>query len=260
MKVFDLNKAAWDRAVDDGENPYTKVVSAQQVAQARAGIWSLYLTDNRPVPTEWFPALPGLNVLCLASGGGQQAPILAACGADVTLLDASPRQLAQDQFVARRDGLTIHCVQGDMAVLPFTAGRFDLILNPVSTLFVPDVRPVWRECNRVLCEGGVLITAFMNPDEFIFDPDALDNQDEFIVKYSLPYVEYETLSPQALADRIQGRRMFHFSHSMEAQLGGMVEAGFAINGFYEDRRSEEDGNPIRLYMPSFYVARAEKVK
>jgi hypothetical protein len=50
--------------------------------------------------------------------------------------------------------------------------------------------------------------------------------------------------------------MFHFSHTMEAQLGGMIDAGFVIAGFYEDRRTEEDGNPIRFYMPSQFIVRA----
>jgi len=31
---------------------------------------------------------------CLASGGGQQGPVLAAAGAHVTVFDNSPRQLA----------------------------------------------------------------------------------------------------------------------------------------------------------------------
>jgi hypothetical protein len=80
-----------------------------------------------------------------------------------------------------------------------------------------------------------------------------------VVKYPLPYVEHETLSPEALDERIRTKGMFHFSHSMEAQLGGLIQAGFVITGFYEDRRSEEDGNPIRHFMPSYYVARSQKV-
>ena len=47
---------------------------------------------------------------------------------------------------------------------------------------------------------------------------------------------------------------------MEAQLGGLTRAGFAIIGFYEDRRPTEDGNPIRNYMPSYFVARAYKLQ
>ena len=55
------------------------------------------------------------DVLCLASAGGQQAPIFAAAGAMVTSFDNSPVQLAKDELVADRDGLDIHLVQGDMA-------------------------------------------------------------------------------------------------------------------------------------------------
>lgn len=259
MNIHDLNKAAWDKAVESGENPYTKVVSSEQIAAARAGRWALYLSDCKPVPPDWFPPLKQARVLCLASGGGQQAPIFAALGAEVTLLDSSPKQLAQDRYVAQRDGLTIRTLEGDMADLSaLQTDYFDLVFNPVSTLFVPDLKPIWQACYRVLKPQGILMTGFMNPDEFIFDADALDHQKALVVKYPLPYVEHETLSPEQLEAYRREKRMFHFSHSMEAQLGGLLEAGFIITGFYEDRRPEEDGNPIRHYMPSYYVLRALK--
>ena len=140
MDIEGLNRTAWDKAVEGGENPFTQVVSSQQVADARAGSWAIRLSAQRTVPREWFPSLAGLRVLCLAAGGGQQAPILAAAGAEVTLLDGSPRQLGQDAFVAERDGLELRLVQGDMADLSaFGDASFDLVVNPVSTLFVPDV-------------------------------------------------------------------------------------------------------------------------
>lgn len=101
MNIYDLNKYAWDKAVGEGDNPYTQVVSAEQIVQARAGNWSVYLSDIKPVPAEWFPDLRGLRILCLASGGGQQGPIFAAAGAEVTVLDASPQQLVQEQIYGR---------------------------------------------------------------------------------------------------------------------------------------------------------------
>jgi len=259
MDSYLVNKAAWDRSVGEGTNPYTMVVSSEHVAAAKQGIWTLYLSDCKPVPTHWFPPLQGCKVLCLA-GGGQQAPILAALGAEVTVLDASPRQLAQDRFVAERDKLDIHLVEGDMADLSaFADASFALIVNPPSTLFVPDVAPVWRECYRVLQVGGMLITGLGNPDEFVFDADALDNDQVFVVKYPLPYVEHETLDQATLAQRVRNKEMFHWSHTMEALLGRLTNAGFVITSFYEDRRSEADGNPIRHFMPSVYVVRAHKM-
>src|SRR5580658_7124734 len=98
-------------------------------------------------------------MLCLASGGGQQGPILAAAGANVTVFDNSPAQLAQDRLVAEREGLVIETVQGDMANLcVFKDARFDLIIHPVSNVFVPDVKPVWREAYRILKPGGALLS------------------------------------------------------------------------------------------------------
>jgi ubiquinone/menaquinone biosynthesis C-methylase UbiE len=155
--------------------------------------------------------------------------------------------------------LSIRLVEGDMADLSaFADESFGLIFNPPSTLFIPDVVPVWRECYRVLQPDSVLMTGFLNPDEFVFDPVALDSEGAFVVKYPLPYVEHATLSPQELEERIRAKAMFHFSHSMEAQLGGLTQAGFVLTGFYEDRRPEADGNPIRHFMPSYYVTRAQK--
>jgi ubiquinone/menaquinone biosynthesis C-methylase UbiE len=227
----------------------------------KQGEWSLYLSDCKPVPQTWFPGLNGLNVLCLASGGGQQALIFAALGAKVTLLDASPKQLAQDEYVAKREDLNFRIVEGNMADLSaFEDHSFELIFNPPSTMFVPDLASIWRECYRVLSVDGLLMTGFMNPDKFIFDDVAIDEKGVLEVKHSLPYVGYKTLSAELFEQRIRNKEMFHFSHTMETQLGGLMKAGFVITDFFEDRRSKEDGNPIRHYMPSYYVARAQKVR
>jgi ubiquinone/menaquinone biosynthesis C-methylase UbiE len=141
----------------------------------------------------------------------------------------------------------------------FEDESLDLIFNPPSTLFVPDLDPVWRECYRVLQVEGLLMTGFMNPDEFIFDADALDNQGSFVVKHPLPYDQHDTLPPEELEQHIRDKQMFHISHSMEAQIGGLTKAGFGITGFYEDRRPDEVGNPIRFFMPSYYVIKAQKM-
>ena len=94
------NRSAWDREVDSG-NEWTVPVGPEIIAAARAGTWSVVLIGYDPVPRDWFgDSLAGADVLCLASGGGQQAPVLAAAGATVTVLDNSPRQLAQDRMVA----------------------------------------------------------------------------------------------------------------------------------------------------------------
>ncbi|HYI58318.1 MAG TPA: class I SAM-dependent methyltransferase [Microlunatus sp.] len=258
MEIEELNRAAWDRAAAAG-NPHTQPVSPEQVAEARAGRFTIFFTDHKPVPAEWLGDLRNCRVLGLAAGGGQQGPLLAAAGATVTVLDISDEQLARDRFVADRDGLNLRLVQGRMDDLSaFGDGVFDLIVNPPSTLFVPDLAPIWRECHRVLRRGGHLVTAFANPDEFVFDPDILDDTGQFVMRNRLPWAEADALTPEQRRQRILDGEMLHFSHSMEAQLGGLCVAGFVLTGFYEDRRSEADGNPIRLYMPSGFVVRARR--
>src|SRR3982751_4204017 len=137
QEILTYNRRAWDRQVERS-NPWTVPVTVEEVARARIGDWRIVLTPTKPVPADWFPPLVGLDVLCLASGGGQQGPILAAAGANVTVFEKRRSQLAQDRSVADREGLAIETVQGDMADLSALGdARFDLIVHPVSNVFVP---------------------------------------------------------------------------------------------------------------------------
>src|SRR5919107_5655462 len=186
MDVRGYNREAWDRHVESG-NEWTLPVVPDVIEAARRGEWEVLLTETKPVSEAWFPELAGAEVLCLASGGGQQAPIFAAAGAIVTVLDNSPGQLAQDRLVSERESLEIKTVEGDMADLSaFADESFDLVFHPVSNLFVPDVRPVWREAFRVLRRGGVLLAGFLNPAYFIFDLE-LAEKGVLEVKNVLPY-------------------------------------------------------------------------
>ena len=160
--VREHNRIAWDALVEQG-NEWTVPVSSEAIDAARKGRWEIVLTPTKPVPREWLE-VAGRQVLCLASGGGQQAPILAAAGANVTVLDNSPKQLDRDAKMAERHGLPITTVLGDMANLEmFADGSFDLIVHPCSNCFVPDVLPVWREAFRVLRRGCCMIAGFANP-------------------------------------------------------------------------------------------------
>ena len=67
-------------------NKWTIPVSSDDISAARRGDWDIVLTPTKPVPHQWFSVLTDLDVLCLASGGGQQGPILAAAGANVTAM------------------------------------------------------------------------------------------------------------------------------------------------------------------------------
>ncbi len=248
------NRRAWDAAVENG-SIWTIPVSPAVVARARMGDWSILLTPTRSVPRAWFPDLVGCNVLCLAGGGGQQGPLLAAAGAHVTVFDNAPAQLAGDAAVAAREGLTIRCEQGDMADLSrFADGTFDLIVNPCSTMFVPDVRPIWREAWRVLRPGGLFMAGFNNPISYLFDAFRAD-EGELVVRHSLPYSDIADLTEAERARLIEDEQPFEWSHTLEDLIGGQIEAGFVIVGFYEDRWA---GNPLDALMNTFFATLARK--
>ncbi len=249
------NAQAWDKAVKRGSR-WTKPVSPEAVAAARRGEWQILLTPSRPVPRSWFPPLEGADVLCLAGGGGQQGPILAAAGARVTVFDNSPQQLVQDRFVARREGLTLTTVEGDMCDLSvFEDASFDLIVHPTSNLFTPDVRPVWREAHRVLRKGGVLLAGFCNPVLYLFDQDLAD-QGVFQVRHRLPYSDLTSLSESERNVYIGEGQPLEFGHTLTDQIGGQLDAGFVLTGFYEDIWP---GTPINEFTPTHIATRSVKL-
>ena len=132
MDIAKHNRAAWDREVDSG-NLATIPVSTEEIEQVRSMRRVIMRGVQKELPAAWFENVAGKEVLCLASGGGQQAPLFAAAGAKVTLLDNSPGQLRRDEAVTQENGLAIRAVLGDMRDLSALAdASFDLIFNPIS--------------------------------------------------------------------------------------------------------------------------------
>jgi SAM-dependent methyltransferase len=255
MDIRSYNREAWNREVEGGKNPWSQPVSPEIIAKARRGQYSVLLTENIGVPQRWFPPLKGADVLCLASGGGQQGPILAAAGANVTVFDNSPAQLKQDQLVAEREALSLRTVEGDAAELSIFANEsFDLVFNPVSTVFMPDVHAVWRECYRVLRPGGALMTGFMNPVHYIFDLYKAD-EDILEVVHSIPYSDLTSISEEDLQEHIENGLPVEFGHSLTDLLGGQCTAGFVITDMYEDYMLD---SPLHKFHPSYIATRALK--
>jgi SAM-dependent methyltransferase len=254
LDVRAYNRYAWNWQVENN-NKFTLPVDTQTIAAARKGVFSVLLTETKPVPREWFPPFKGLNLLGLACGGGQQGPIFAALGANVTIFDNSPAQLERDHQVASRERLNIRTVEGDMSNLStFPDETFDLVFHPVSNVFCPEVRPVWMEVFRVLRHGGLLLAGFANPLYYMFGTHA-DEQEILQVRYAIPYSDLKDMEPEELDVCIQEGIPLEFGHSLTDLIAGQTDAGFVINGFYEDICPD---SPLCKYHPAYIATRAVK--
>ena len=242
----DINARTIDRWVDQGWE-WGKPISHEMFVKALNGEWDVYLTPTKPVPHEWLGELRGKRLLGLASGGGQQMPVFAALGAECTVLDYSSRQIESEHLVAQREGYRINAIQGDMTKpLPFPDESFDIIFHPVSNCYVEEVRPIWRECFRILRHGGLLISG---TDHYV---NYLVNEDETAIVNTLPFNPLK--NPEQMKQLQKDDAGVQFSHSLEEQIGGQLRAGFILADLYEDTNGE--GRLHELNIPCFLATRA----
>ena len=248
MNYQEENARTIDRWVAEGW-AWGVPVTHEQYAAALRGEWDVLLTPTKPVPHAWFGGLKGKRVLGLASGGGQQIPIFAALGAEVTVLDYSEKQLESERLVAAREGYAVDVVRADMTKpLPFADGSFDLVFHPVSNCYVEQVKPIFKECFRVLRPGGVLLGGYDNGVNYLV------NDDETAIVNTLPFNPLKNPAQmQQLRDTDCG---VQFSHTMEEQLGGQLEAGFRLTDLYEDTNGS--GRLHEMGIPCFIAVRAVK--
>lgn len=233
-KYTTYNAEAWDYEASKG-NIWTDGCTPQQVEQARNGELDMILSPFKQVPHAWIADTKDKNVLCLACGGGQQGILLASYGAHVTVFDISEKQLAQDATIAKREGLSLILEQGDMCDLSrFSDKQFDLIYNPTSTCFIDDVQNVYRQCNRILKDGGSLLTSATNPALYLFDEKAA-LKNKMKVKYTIPFSDLKSLSEKELARRLKKHDTIEFSHTINDLVGGLCTQGFSIVDLYTDQ-------------------------
>ncbi len=248
MQYQDINAETIDGWCQEGWE-WGIPISHETYLEAQQGNWEVYLTPTRPVPHTWFGELAGKKILGLASGGGQQIPILKALGADCTVLDYSGRQCQSERLVAEREGYAVEIIQADMTKrLPFAEETFDLIFHPVSNCYVEEVLPIFKECYRILKKGGVLLCGLDTGINYIF------NEEQTQIAYALPFhpLRDEKLFQECMAKK-EG---IQFSHTLEEQIGGQLKAGFCLAELYEDTNGY--GNLHEHNIPTFIATRAVK--
>ena len=230
MEYQDINSQVIDRWVEEGWE-WGIPISHEEYMAAQEGRWDVVLTPTKPVPHHWFGELKGKKVLGLASGGGQQMPIFAALGAECTVLDYSQKQLDSEAMVAQREGYSIRIIRADMTKpLPFGDKEFDLIFHPVSNCYIERVEPVFAECFRVLKSGGILLCGLGNEVNYLV------NEDEREIINEMPF---NPLTNEKYRKQLEEEDCgMQFSHTVEEQIGGQLEAGLVLTHIFGDTNGE----------------------
>ncbi len=202
-------------------------------------------------PFGWMPLpLQGRRVLCLAAGGGRHGPVFAAEGADVAVVDISAEMLTLDQEVAARRGLTLQTVKTTMVDLSaFGDGVFDVVLQPVSTCYVPEVALVYREVARVLRPGGTYISQHKQPVSMQASVLPASGGRYLLEE---PYYRSGPLPPVSGSEhREVGTE--EYLHTLEELLGGLCAAGFLVADVREPRHADPKAPQTSFRARSCYV-------
>ena len=209
-------------------------------------------------PCGWLGGnVKGKRMLCLAAGGGKHSTLFATAGAIVTVVDISPEQLEQDRAAAHRRGLEIRVVQASMDNLGELANAsFDIVVQPVSTCYVPDVRPVYREVARVLAGGGIYVSQHKQP---------VNQQAETLPTgrgYLLSERYYRSGPLPSLTVDVLHREAgtIEYLHRWDELLGELCRAGFAIEDITEPRHGDPGAEPGSFRHRSLFVPPFIKVK
>jgi SAM-dependent methyltransferase len=218
MSVHEHNRRIWDAMVNKRER-FARPASDDDFATTLAQL----------DPRDWLGDVRGKKLLCLAAGGGRQGPVYARAGAHVTVVDISSAQLELDREVAAERGMDLRTVQASMDDLSmFSTGEFDLVIQPVSTCYVPDIQLVYREVAKVLRDDGVYVSQHKQPTSLQADVNATSQgygiQTSYYHQGPLPAVS-------GSLHREEGT--LEFLHRWEALIGGLCRAGFVIEDLLE---------------------------
>ena len=223
MNIYEQVEKNINDLVENNVN-WSACATPEEMQKAREGQLTLNFYEKE-IPAEWLKDVKGKKVLCLAGAGGLQAPLLACAGAEVTVLDLSEKMLEKDRQVAAQEHLNIQIEKGNMCDLSrFADGSFDYLLNPPSLMYVPDVKPVFKECYRVLKTGGTFIMMAPNPLNYLCD---------FVEDENGGYYKAVNRMPYCSSDFADMGDWVEYGHTMEDYIGGQIECGFVMNGYME---------------------------
>ena len=190
-----------------------------------------------PVDSIMMADVKGKEVLCLAGSGGAQSAVFSLLGANVTVLDLTPEQLEADERAARHYGYEVTLVQGDMRDLSmFPTAHFDRVYQPISTLYVPDLREVYSGVARVLKPGCLYSVDFAFPLLYMAEKGEWDGTG-YTLRVTQPYACGAILeTEEGKLNFDEGESFSEFHHLLSDILNGLIAEGFGIRAVWERPR------------------------
>jgi SAM-dependent methyltransferase len=228
-----MNQAWWERMVAEGNGftlPWLDLDRAEVQAYAAGTLDYTPRPINQVFPASLLKDIQGKDVLCMASGGGQQSAVFGLLGANVTVVDITEGQLAGDQQAAAHYGYAVRTIQADMSDLSMLeADSFDLVYQAPSMAYIPDVMKVYAGVARVLRSGGLYRADAHNPVAQFIDTDSWDG------------VGYRITVPYAVKarQRTEDEPVMEYRHELSEVFNGLIACGFVIEHVVE--------SPIDLY-------------
>lgn len=244
--MHDHNRRVWDEMVRDRQR-FTRPARDEDFANPLKTIDGLGWLGG---------SIHGQRVLCLAAGGGKHGPLYAAAGAIVTVVDISPAMLELDREVAAERRLELRTVEVSMDELScFAAGEFDLVVQPVSTCYVPQIGPVYREVARIVKPGGLYISQHKTPQSLQADVSPAAKGYEL----TEPYYRTGPLPP-VVGSRHREEGTLEYLHRWDELLGLLCRAGFVIEDVVEPPHAQADATAGSWEHRSQYVAPYVRLK
>ena len=96
-------------------------------------------------------------------------------------------------------------------------------------------------------------------NQFYLYDDELRERGELKVRHQIPYSDLTSLSEEELARYREKNDPLCFGHTLEDQIGGQTDAGFAITGFYEDDWGSDSDDVLSRYIKGFMATKATKL-
>jgi len=251
MSYLEKNRKTWDHLAESGSQ-FAKVATDEECQNA------LKILDGR----NWLPPdVRGMDVLCLASGGGWQSILYASAGANVTVVDLSRSMLDLDDREATRRNLKVRSVEASMDDMPqLLDASFDVVHQPVSTCYVPDVAAVYREVGRVLRPGGVYISQHKQPTSLQIAER--DERNRYVI--GVGYY-HEGPLPKTYDDSYRESGAVEYLHRWEHLVGDLCKSGFVIEDLREPYRGDPKAQPGHyrhrgLFIPPYLRIKARRTE